>query len=75
MDFVQAREMVRLRHELRHLMVERRLDEARVVLVQLEALATLDAEEADIIRPEIARWRSSMDLGLGFSLGPVRVPV
>jgi len=62
MDFVQEREMVRLRHELRRLMVERRLDEARVVLGRFEALVTVDAEEAVILRPEIARWQASLSV-------------
>jgi hypothetical protein len=62
MDFVQAREMVRLRHELRRLVVERRTDEARNVLARLEALAIEDAEEATAIRPELARWYTSLDL-------------
>lgn len=52
--------MVRLRHELRRLMVERRLDEARVVLGRFEALVTADAEEAVSLKPEIARWQTSL---------------
>ena len=62
MDFVQEREMVRLRHELRQLMVERRLEEARAVLIRLEALATMDAEEALSMRPEIIRWQTSLSV-------------
>jgi hypothetical protein len=63
MNFAQAREMVRLRHELRHLLVERRGDEARALLVRLAELAEADAEEAEAIRPEIARWETSLALG------------
>ena len=64
MDFAQAREMVRLRHELRRLLVDRRPDEAQAVLARLEALASADAEEAAGIRPEIARWQTSLELQL-----------
>jgi hypothetical protein len=67
MDFAHEREMVRLRHELRHLMVERRLDEAREALARLEELARLDAEEEAGLRPEIARWQASLDLGFARS--------
>jgi hypothetical protein len=69
MDFLHEREMVRLRHELRRLMVERRLDEARAVLTRLEQLARLDAEEEVALRPEIARWQASLELGVS-SLAP-----
>jgi hypothetical protein len=62
MDFAQAREMVRLRHELRHLLVERRSEEARAVLVRLAELAEADAAEAEVIRPEIARWQTRLAL-------------
>jgi hypothetical protein len=62
MDFAQAREMVRLRHELRRLLVDRRPDEARAVLGRLEALAAADAEEAAGIQPEIARWQICLEL-------------
>ena len=65
MDFAQAREMVRLRHELRRLLVDRRPDEARAVLTRLEALALADAEEAAGIQPEIARWQTSLELPPG----------
>jgi hypothetical protein len=63
MDFTDARQMVHLRHELRRLLVERRPDEARAVLARLEALVASDAEEAGAFRPELARWRTSLELG------------
>ena len=56
----EAREMIRLRHELRRLLVERRLDEARDALVRLEALVAADEEEEAAWKPEIARWRASL---------------
>jgi hypothetical protein len=64
MDFAHERELVRLRHELRRLVVERRTDEARDVLARLEALAIQDAEEASTIRPEVARWLTSLERAL-----------
>jgi hypothetical protein len=60
MDFAHEREMVRLRHELRRLMVERRTEEARDVLARLEVLAREDAEESTAIEPELARWEVSL---------------
>jgi hypothetical protein len=63
MSFAEEREMVRLRHELRRLLIEHRPDEARAVLAKLEALAIKDEEEAAAIRTEIARWQTSLDLG------------
>jgi hypothetical protein len=62
MDFTDARQMVHLRYELRRLLVERRPDEARAVLARLEALVAADAEEAGALRPELARWRTSLEL-------------
>ena len=63
MDFTDAREMIHLRHELRRLLVERRAEEARVALDRMEALAAkAEADEAGALRPEIARWQTSLDL-------------
>jgi hypothetical protein len=62
MNFVDAREMIRLRHQLRHLIVDRRPDEARAVLARLEALAATEPEEETALRPELARWQTSLDL-------------
>lgn len=63
MDFTDAREMIHLRHELRRLLVDRRPHEARAVLARLEALAaSSEGEDARALRPEIARWQTSLDL-------------
>jgi len=62
MDFADDREMIRLRHELRRLLLERRPEEARAVLARLEALAATEPDEATALHPEIARWRTSLDL-------------
>jgi hypothetical protein len=62
MDFAHARELIRLRYELRRLLVDRCPEQARDVLARLEALAAADAEEAVAISPEIARWRTSLEL-------------
>ena len=62
MNFVDAREMIRLRHQLRRLLVDRRPDEARAVLARLEALAASEPDEATALRPELARWQTSLDL-------------
>ncbi len=60
MEFAQTRELVRLRHELRRLIVDRRTDEARAVLSRFARLAEADAEEAQELRPELARWETTL---------------
>jgi hypothetical protein len=59
MDFVEAREMVHLRYELRRLLAERRYKEAHPLLTRLKYLAAAHAEERPHLEPEIARWESS----------------
>jgi hypothetical protein len=56
MDFVQVRELIRVRYELRRLLAENRRDEARPLLERLRALAAADEEERAALEPEIARW-------------------
>jgi hypothetical protein len=59
MDFVQARELIRVRYELRTLLAQNRRAEALPVLERLRALAAADElEEAEraALAPEIARW-------------------
>ena len=63
MDYVAARELVRLRHELRRLVVERPAGAeaaARLILARIEELVAADAEEAAALAPEIARWNVSL---------------
>jgi hypothetical protein len=66
MDYAAARELVRLRHELRRLVVERPTGAdaaARTILARIEALVAADAEEAAIVAPELARWHVSLATG------------
>jgi hypothetical protein len=60
MDFVQAREMIRLRYQLRQLLSERRHEDARPLLARLRVLATAHEEERSALEPEIARWETSL---------------
>jgi hypothetical protein len=60
MDFVQVRELIRLRYELRTLLAENRRDEALPFLERLRALAAADEEERHALEPEIARWECSV---------------
>lgn len=65
MDYAGTRELVRLRYELRRLMVDRTADttlEARATLARIEALIASDAEEAASLGPELARWQLSLSL-------------
>jgi hypothetical protein len=66
MDYAAARELVRLRHELRRLVVERPPGAdaaARTILARIEALVATDVEEAAVVAPEIARWQVSLATG------------
>jgi hypothetical protein len=56
MDFVQVRELVRVRYELRTLLAQNRREEAIPYLERLRALAAADEEERHALEPEIARW-------------------
>jgi hypothetical protein len=56
MDFVNARELIRVRYELRSLLAEDRREDARPWLERLRALAASDEDERSALEPEIARW-------------------
>ena len=59
MDFVQTRELIRVRYELRTLLAQNRRAEALLFVERLRALASADElEEAEraALAPEIARW-------------------
>jgi len=56
MDFAQARDMIRLRHDLRRLLAEGRRAEARPLLDRLRQLAERDTSESADLRPELTRW-------------------
>lgn len=61
MDFMQAREMIRLRYQLRQLLSERRHQEARPLLERFRLLATAHEEERPLLESEIARWECHFD--------------
>ena len=66
MDYATARELVRLRYELRRLLAERPPEAdaaARLILARIEVLVAEDAEEAAAVAPEIARWQVSLSAG------------
>jgi hypothetical protein len=63
MIYADARELVRLRYELRRLVVERPAGAdaaARLILARIESLVAADAEEAAAVAPELARWQVSL---------------
>ena len=65
MDYAETRELIRLRYELRHLLIYRSAEAtaaAREVLARIAALVAADAEESATIGPEIARWQLSLSL-------------
>jgi hypothetical protein len=65
MDYVQMRELVRIRHELRRLLAERPAGadaRARALIARIETLVASDTEEAALLRPELARWQVSLVL-------------
>jgi len=62
MEFVRERELVHLRYELRHLLAERRAEEARPLLERLRRIAEDEAREVAHLNPEILRWASAFGL-------------
>jgi len=62
MNFSEARELVRLRHELRRLLAAGRRREARPLLARLRELAERDEIELDALGPELKRWEVSLDV-------------
>ena len=47
MDFVQVRELIRVRYELRTLLAQNRREEARPFLERLRALVAADADDEE----------------------------
>jgi hypothetical protein len=71
MDYASTRELVRLRHELRRLVVERpsgAREAARGILARIAALVAADEHEAALAAPDLARWAASLSV---WSDGPV----
>ena len=67
MDYAGTRELVRLRYELRRLLAERPAGadaDARAVIRRIEDLGALDADEAAVVVPELARWQVSFAVAL-----------
>jgi hypothetical protein len=62
MDFAEARELIRIRHELRRLRAEGRGDEARDLIERMKALAERDPREAAELQSELPRWEVSLGL-------------
>jgi hypothetical protein len=65
MDYAETRELIRLRHQLRSLLVDRPSGAgaaARGILQRIEALVAGDVDEAAAVAPEIARWQISLSL-------------
>jgi hypothetical protein len=60
MDFVQVRELIRVRYDLRTLLAENRREEALPLLEKLRVLAAADEEERGALEPEIARWECQL---------------
>ncbi|MFL5308328.1 MAG: hypothetical protein ACJ8F1_24165 [Polyangia bacterium] len=63
MDYASTRELVRLRHELRRLVVERPAgarEAAAAILTRIATLVAADEQDAAIQAPDLARWRASL---------------
>ncbi len=60
MEFSEVRELIRVRYELRRLVAEGRIDEARPLLDRMLFLAARDAAELAAVMPEVNRWESSI---------------
>jgi len=64
MDYASTRELVRLRHELRRMVVERPAgsrEAARATLARIAALVAADEHEAALFAPDLARWTASLN--------------
>jgi hypothetical protein len=64
LDFSSTRELVRLRHELRRLVVERpngAREAARSILLRITSLVAADEHEAALAAPDLARWAASLN--------------
>jgi hypothetical protein len=67
MDYAETVELIRLRYELRRLLIDRSDESraaARAMLARIESLVASDAEEAATVGPEIARWQVSLSLSI-----------
>jgi hypothetical protein len=60
MEFTEVRQLIRLRHEVRRLVAEGRVEEARPILDRMLTLASSDAAELAAIMPELDRWESTL---------------
>jgi hypothetical protein len=57
MEYRDVRELVRIRHELRNLAVDRDRQEAATLLDRMCALVSRDAVESAALQPEVQRWQ------------------
>jgi hypothetical protein len=65
MSYVETRELVRLRYDLRRLLAERPPGadaDARRLIARIEQLVAADTDEAAVVVPELARWAISLSL-------------
>ncbi|HEY5453614.1 MAG TPA: hypothetical protein VIQ54_32900 [Polyangia bacterium] len=63
MSYVEMRELVRLRYDLRRLLAERPPGaeaDARKLIARIEELVAADTEEKAVVVPELARWAVSL---------------
>ena len=63
MNYVETRELIRLRYDLRRLLAENPPGadaEARRLITRIEQLVAADTEEAAVVVPELARWAVSL---------------
>lgn len=63
MDYASTRELVRLRHELRRLVVERPAgarEAAAAILARITTLVAADEQDMAMQAPDLARWRAAI---------------
>lgn len=69
MSYEDARQLVRIRHELRRLSPDRDQFAATRLLARMRAVAARDAVEHAAIQPELLRWQVAFRLD-GAAAGP-----
>jgi hypothetical protein len=57
MEYRDARELVRIRYELRSLAAKGAADVAAPLLERMQSLASRDAAESAAVRTEVRRWQ------------------
>jgi hypothetical protein len=62
MGYREARELARIRHELRERLMAQRIDGTEEILARFRTVAEADATASPELRSEYERWRLRLDV-------------